>query len=113
MKTISILLLIFVVLFGVGTYIDIRNFDRTEGGYEPPYEGWTGEPITWEDLELSEEGFYRPGLVVDFYLDCTTGMIDLRILKTFTVGFRKISERGILVHKPRPACEERGFKPEF
>lgn len=34
-----------MVLLAVGIVADYRGFDRTRGGYEPPYTGCTGEPI--------------------------------------------------------------------
>ena len=35
------------LLLVVGFVADIRATDRTSGGYEPPYTGYTGEPIDW------------------------------------------------------------------
>lgn len=95
-----------------GAASDIRSFDRTSGGYEPPYEGVIGEPIDWSSVETTETGMLRRGWVIDFLADCTTGMLHGRILGV-EIPFRPFSDRAIAVHKPREACVERGFAPEF
>ncbi|MDN3523556.1 hypothetical protein [Halomonas ramblicola] len=44
----KVLTLKVLALFGalmLGVIADIRSFDETRGGYEPPYTGFTGEPI--------------------------------------------------------------------
>jgi hypothetical protein len=58
-----------------GLVADIRSFDTTSGGYEPPYEDFTGDPIDWSQAETTETGMRKPGHVVAFALDCTSGMI--------------------------------------
>jgi hypothetical protein len=35
------------VLFAVGLALDVRAFDGTRGGHEPPYTDYTGTPIWW------------------------------------------------------------------
>ncbi|MFN4099215.1 MAG: hypothetical protein ACK4GT_05515 [Pararhodobacter sp.] len=95
-----------------GAFADISSFDRTRGGYEAPYEGWTGTPIDWSGVRTTETGMLREGWVIDFLADCTTGMIHGRIAGV-EIPFRPFSERAIVVHKPREACLERGFLPEF
>jgi hypothetical protein len=47
----------------LGLALDIRDFDRTKGGYEPPYEGVTGEPIDWASLDLTPTGLVKRGYV--------------------------------------------------
>jgi hypothetical protein len=34
-----------------GLVADIRSFDTTSGGYEPPYRDFTGDPIDWSQTE--------------------------------------------------------------
>lgn len=72
----------------------------------------TGEPIDWDSMEISSTGLVRRGYVVDFLVNGTTGMISLEI---FGIRFqaRKLSERAIVVRKPRAAFIRRGFKPQF
>lgn len=101
-----------VCLFLAGIVADIRGFDRTRGGYEPPFEGVTGPPIDWSAVETTATGMLRRGWVIDFLADCTTGMIYGRIAGVI-IAFRPFSERAIAVHKPREACIARGFVPEF
>lgn len=100
------------LLIGVGAWIDVRSFDRTQGGYEPPYTGYTGEPTDWDATDVTETGMVRHGLVLDTLFDCATGMIEIELYGQ-RIPFRKVSERGIKVHKPREACAERGFKTGF
>jgi hypothetical protein len=33
----GVVLVLLVILLGVGVYLDYRSFDRTSGGYDPPY----------------------------------------------------------------------------
>lgn len=54
-----------VELLATGVVIDVLSFDRTSGGYEPPYTGYTGEPIDWEAGYVSDEGFFKDGYGVD------------------------------------------------
>lgn len=95
-----------------GALADIRSFDRTRGGYEPPYTGFTGEPIDWSGVETTATGMLRRGWVIDTLADCTSGMITGRIFG-LSIPFRPFSERAIIVHRPREACLERGFTPAF
>lgn len=95
-----------------GLAIDVSNFDRTSGGYEPPFEGWTGTPIDWQAGSVTAEGFRQTGLVVDTLLNCTTGMISVESFG-IEVNFRILSERALVVHKPVEACEAEGFTPDF
>lgn len=100
------------VILLAGILTDVRSFDRTRGGYEPPFEGVTGQPIDWSTVQTTATGMLRRGWVLDFLADCTSGMIHGRILGV-TIPFRPFSERAIVVHRPREACIDRGFTPEF
>lgn len=101
-----------VASLSVGVAIDVLSFDRTRGGYEPPYTGYTGEPIDWETGYVSDEGFFKDGYVVDIHADCTNGMIGFEIFQQ-RWDWRKFSERALVVHEPAAACELEGFEPEF
>ncbi|WP_261844574.1 hypothetical protein [Aliamphritea ceti] len=100
------------VIFSIALYLDIREMDKTDGGYEPPYTGVTGEIIDWDNMDLTSTGLVRRGHVINFIVNGTTGMISLEF---FGIEFeaRKLSERAIVVHKPREAFIRRGFHPEF
>ena len=95
-----------------GIAADFSSFDRTQDGYDPPYTGWTGETIDWQTGDFTTAGFVRRGYIIDTLLDCTSGLITFDIFRQH-IPFRKVSERAIIVHKPREACLERGFAPEF
>ncbi len=97
---------------GIGAGIDIANFDRTSGGYEAPYEGWTGTPTDWSAGAVTQEGFRNPGIVLDTLFDCTTGMISVEAFG-WEIEFRVVSERGVAVHKPIESCIDAGFEPDF
>ncbi len=91
---------------------DFSEFDKTKGGYEPPYEQYTGEPIDWNEGDVSNDGFARRGRVINTLLNCITGMITFEIFGA-QIDFKKVSARAISVHKPREACIEHGFTPTF
>ena len=104
-----------IVLSGLlvtGLTIDVRNVDHTEGAYAPPYTGWTGTPIDWSTGSVSSEGIVGRGVVFDTLLDCTTGMVSFDLFGQ-RIDYRPVSPRAIAVHKPREACTERGFEPQF
>ena len=108
----ALLGLVLTLLIIIGAAIDIASFDRTKGGYEPPYTGYTGQPIDWDEADLTKTGVARRGYVLHTLLNCTSGLISFEIFRQ-QIPFRKVSERAIVVHKPREACAARGFKPEF
>lgn len=95
-----------------GAVIDATNFDRTTGGYEAPYTGWSGTPIDWAAGGVTADGFRNDGVVIDTLLDCTTGMISFDVFGV-EIPFRVVSERAVAVHKPVEACEAEGFSPDF
>ena len=101
-----------LALLTTGIVADVMAFDRTDGGYEPPYTDYTGEPIDWTTVETTRTGMHKNGYVLDVRVNCTSGMMHFDF---FGIGipFRKFSPRAIAVHKPREACQERGFTPEF
>lgn len=102
----------FVIFLCVALYLDIKEIDKTEGGYEAPYVGVTGQAINWENMDLTSTGLVRRGIVLNFIVNGTTGMISLEFLG-FTFQAQKLSQRAIVVHKPREAFIARGFSPEF
>jgi len=99
-------------LVATGLYLDVTDFDRTSGGYTAPFTGVTGEPVDWHCLDRTPTGFAMRGLVVNVLVDGTTGMISFEVLKR-KIDFRPLSERALVVHKPRQALIAMGFKPEF
>lgn len=101
------------VLLIAGLLVDFRNFDRTSGGYEPPYTDYAGEPIDFDTGYETEVGIYGPGWVWSSELNCTTGMVTFHFFNKFETEWRKVSPRAIVVHQPREACERRGFEPRF
>ncbi len=103
---------VLVAIFIVGFVADFLSFDRTKGGYEPPYSDYTGEPIDWTTVETTPTGMSKPGYVLDVFVDCTSGMMHLGLFG-IKIPVRKFSPRALVVHKPREACAERGFSPEF
>jgi hypothetical protein len=108
----GIVLVLLVILLGVGVYLDYRNFDRTSGGYDPPYTDWTGTPIDWTATETTGEGFRQNGRIIRSRLNCTTGMITFEVA-TVSFDYRVVSPRAIAVHRPREDCQEAGFSPRF
>jgi hypothetical protein len=101
-----------LLLLVAGAIVDVLAFDQTLGGYEPPYTEYSGEPIDWGETYQSLAGMYRPGVVVDTHVDCTSGMISFDLFG-LSFDYRQLSERALAVHQPREACFERGFNPRF
>jgi len=104
--------LLAVVGLVVGLVADYSSFDRTSGGYEAPYSGWTGTPIDWTTADVSKAGFRKQGYVMDVAVNCTTGMITFELFGA-RYDYRAFSARAIAVHKPREACTAQGFTPQF
>ena len=101
-----------IVLLVVGLALDVRAFDGTRGGYEPPYTDFEGTPVDWAQTDLTADGMAKRGYVVNVLIDCTDGMISFEFY-SLVIPFRPFSERALAVHQPRAACEARGFTPEF
>lgn len=95
-----------------GIVLDIRHFDRTQGGEEPPYEGVTGERIDWNSFDLTREGLVKRGYVLDTHINGTTGLVTYELF-TLKIPFRTLSQRAIAVHGARHAFRQRGFDPQF
>lgn len=96
----------------IGIALDVRDFDPTTGGYEPPYTDYTGTPIDWSRMDETATGMAKRGYVVNVLVNCTTGMLRFEIFKQ-AIPFRPLSPRALAIHDPRRACVERGFAPEF
>lgn len=99
-------------LIVAGLVLDVQALDQTRGGYEPPYTDYTGMPIDWDALDVTATGMAYRGRVVNILVNCTSGMMSFEIFKA-EIPFRKFSPRALVVHRPREACEQRGFAPEF
>lgn len=98
-----------VLALTLATVVGVRDADRTSGGYEYPYQGWTGTPIDYASWYLTAEGLFWPGPVVDQALDCTTGQLTLQVFGLADIQFRPLSDRAKVVHQPQVACRDRGF----
>lgn len=101
-----------VLLLCIGLIRDFRSIDQTQGGYEPPYTDFTGQPIRWQELDTTTTGMVHRGYVVDVLIDCSSGMMAFDVFG-LAIPWRHFSKRALVVHKPRDACEERGFSPRF
>jgi hypothetical protein len=112
LKTFSFIGLSFIILFSIALYLYIKEIDKTEGGYKPLYSGFTGETIDWDSMDLSSTGLVKRGYVLNILVNGTTGMISFELLG-ISFEARKLSERAIIVHKPKEAFIRRGFSPEF
>lgn len=111
-NTLAALGLVAILGTTTGVVIDLQDFDRTSGGYDPPYTGWTGTPIDWEAGAVTSTGFYNLGHILDVSLNCTSGMITFHAFG-IARDFRTVSPRAIAVHEPRQACTRTGFTPAF
>ncbi len=101
------------ILYGIiGLISDITTFDQTKGGYDYPYEGWTGKPVAWDEMDITSTGLVKRGHVVDVHVNGTTGMISFSLIG-MTIDWQTFSDRALKVHRPREAFLQRGFHPEF
>ena len=104
---------VITVLYGlIGLGIDVMSFDQTKGGYEYPYEGWTGNPVDWDRMDATQTGLVKRGYVLDVHVDGTTGMISFGLLGK-KLDWQTFSDRALKVHQPREAFKKRGFTPQF
>jgi hypothetical protein len=55
----------FTIALVVGLILDFRGFDRTKGGYDPPYADFTGSPVDWDKMDITETGLVKRGYVVN------------------------------------------------
>lgn len=88
--------------------VDVANLDRTRGGYEPPYAGYTGEPLRFEEVAITADGGVVRGRVLDSLLDCRTGGWRFDLLGV-VIPYRGVSERALVVHQPQVLCRRNGF----
>ncbi|WP_434986347.1 hypothetical protein [Vreelandella zhaodongensis] len=101
-----------VLLLCIGLVMDFRSIDQTQGGYEPPYTDFTGQPIRWQALDTTATGMVHRGYVVDVLIDCRSGMMAFDVFG-LEIPWRHFSERALVIHNPGDACKERGFSPRF
>lgn len=101
-----------ILYLALGTFLDVRGFDQTKGGYSAPFTGWTGEPVDWGSLDRTTDGVVKRGYVLDVFVNMTTGMITFGVLG-LRFDWRTLSDRALVVHKPREAALAMGFQPLF
>ncbi len=94
---------VLTLYLGSALALDAGNLDRTRGGYEPPYTGYTGEPLRFDEVALTAEGGVMRGRVLDSLIDCRTGGWRFDILG-FVIDYRGVSERALVVHQPQVLC---------
>lgn len=99
---------LFTVYLGSALTIDIGNLDRTRGGYEAPFNHFTGEPLRFEDVVHTAEGGLIRGRVLDSLVSCETGAWRFELFG-FGFEYRGVSERALAIHRPQVLCRERGF----
>ena len=46
-------LAVVLVLLVSSVAVEFMSFDRTKGGYEPPYTGYTDEAVNWNEGEVT------------------------------------------------------------
>jgi len=101
--------LVFSLWFVVNTASEVSTIDQTSGGYEYPFEGWSGTPIDYNAWYATSDGLFSDGRAADLHINCTTGRLTISVLSTIDVPFRDFSDRAKVVHQPQMTCRERGF----
>jgi hypothetical protein len=81
LKLFSLIGFISIALLVIGLYLDIKDFDRTRGAYQPPYTGATGTPVDWNSMDTTSAGLAKRGHVIDVLVNGTTGMISFEIFR--------------------------------
>lgn len=94
-------------IVGVGVN-DILSTDRTSGGYEPPYTGYTGTPIQADEVALEGDTIVIRGNVVDSEISCRSGMWVFDVLGV-DIPYRTVSPRALAIHRPQAFCRAGGF----
>ena len=87
-STFSVIGTLAILALVLGLFMDVKNVDNTQGGYEYPFQGWSGTPIDFSVMYQTKEGLFKKGYVVDQLFNCNT-----------------------VVHKPQDECKARGFNP--
>ncbi len=93
--------------------VDVAAIDRTTGGYEAPYTGWTGSAIDFSEQAVTDTGFVKVGYVLDILTDCTTGVGTGELLGVRLPIQNQFSDRALSVHNPHQACRDAAFDPKF
>ena len=101
--------LIFSLWFIVETINEVSVIDQTSGGYEYPFEGWTGTPTDYDAWYATPTGLFFDGRAADLHINCTTGRLVISVLSTVDYNFRDFSDRAKVVHQPQMTCRDRGF----
>lgn len=101
-----------ILYFILGFSLDAMSLDQTRGGYEPPYEGWSGQPVDWDAMDRTRTGLVKRGHVLNVHIHGTTGMMSFEVLG-MRMDWQTPSDRALAVHKPREGLLRRGFQPEF
>jgi hypothetical protein len=100
-------LLLLAYLIGAA-FVDISTTDQTRGGYEPPYTGYTGTPISAEQVALEGDTLVIRGRVLDSEISCRTGMWTFDIVG-LDIPYRPVSARALTIHRPQDTCRAAGF----
>jgi hypothetical protein len=105
-------IIVALVLLIIGFAHDVASFDETRGGYEAPYTDFSGDPIDWDVMAVTETGFEKSGWTVTALVNCSSGMISFRALGV-ELPYRTLSQRALAIHRPIEACHAAGFDPTF
>jgi hypothetical protein len=99
------------ILLVAGFVRDVQSFDRTSGGYEPPYTGYTGEPIDWAHSTSRTTGMAHRGHVVNVLVDCTSGMMSFELFKLRSRSASSHPARSPSTSRARPVRSEDSSLP--
>ena len=109
----SLIGLFTVVMLVVALWVDFSAMDPANGHY-PNANGTVsaGEPISFESIDATPEGFAKRGYLLDLLLQCRTGRLSLELFKWhFDIG--KMPEPAVRLHNPQLVCKKRGFQILF
>lgn len=107
--TMAVIGSVFSLWFVVTTINEVSVIDQTSGGYEYPFESWTGTPTDYYTWYATPTGLFFDGRAADLHINCTTGRLVISVLSTINYNFRDFSDRAKVVHQPQMTCRDRGF----
>ena len=102
-----------VLAVGFAFWTDFQRMDPTNNFY-PKGDGKVlrGEPVSFDSIDATPEGFARRGFLMDLLLECRTGRLSLELFQ-WRLDLGKMSEEDVRLHNPQAACQKRGLQTLF
>lgn len=101
----------------VGLIIDVRSLDKLAVDQESFYES-TDIEITSPYINKTSSGVIKRGLMSDYYVDCSSGLINLRLHGGSTLDYSNFLKKDFLeyifrIYTLKEICIAGGVVPSF